>query len=306
MTSSARNTKVSLAATERGAVKTNASAWDDILGYCGPGSVTWRVGREWAMLLGAGRAVLMQLAHPLVAAGVAQHSSFAVDPVGRSQRTVEFTQVMAFGTRHEARAMARSVNRLHTGVVGQLGHAAGEYTRDAAYRARDPELLLWVYATLVDTALALYPRLVAPLNRATQRRYYEESKRTTTLLGLPHDMMPRTLDDFEAYVHSMLEGADLCVTPEARTLGHQLMHLPAAAPVRTFYPLGELLTAGFLPPRLRCEYEFAWSVRHERIFNATVTSVRTALPLVPPGLRYTPWSRRAAARVALAEAVCRR
>src|SRR5579884_1044739 len=93
-----------------------ASGWDEIVGYSGPGSMTWRIGREWALLLGAGRAVLMQLAHPLVAAGVAQHSSFMVDPLGRSIRTVEFTQVMAFGMRAEVHSMARTVNGLHANV----------------------------------------------------------------------------------------------------------------------------------------------------------------------------------------------
>lgn len=304
MKSSARHSETRVATIDSMARKTSASAWDEIVGYAGPGSITWRIGREWAMLLGAGRAVLMQLAHPLVAAGVTQHSSFDVDPLGRSQRTVEFTQVMAFGTRSQAHAVARSVNRLHTGVVGQLGHEVGVFSADAAYRARDPELLLWVYATLVDTALVLYPQLVAPLNRAEQRRYYEESKRTTALLGLPREMLPRTLDDFEAYVDGMLQGPRLCVTPEARALGHQLLHLPAPAPVRLLYPMGEMLTAGFMPRRLREEYGFAWSARREGVFRFAVAVVRAALPIVPPLLRCTPWSRRAAVRLALAQALC--
>jgi uncharacterized protein (DUF2236 family) len=219
---------------------------------------------------------------------------------------VEFTQVMAFGTRFEAHAMARSVNRLHTGVVGELGRDVGSYPAETAYRARDPELLLWVFATLVDTALALYPRLVGPLNRAEQRRYYAESKRTTPLLGLPRELVPRTLDDFEDYVQGMLAGSSLSVTPEARALGHGLLYLPAPAPVRALEPLGELLTAGFLPPRIRDEYGLAWDGARQRIFDIAVTSVRVALPLAPPSLRYTPWSRRAAARIALARRLGRR
>jgi uncharacterized protein (DUF2236 family) len=269
----------------------------DLLGYCGPGSVTWRVGREWVMLLGAGRAVLMQLAHPLVAAGVAQHSSFFTDPVGRSYRTVEFTQVMAFGTRAEAHAMARSVNRLHAGVVGTLGREVGAYSTLTPYRARDGELLLWVFATLVDSGLYLYPLLVGPLSREEQERYYQESKRTVVLLGLSPALLPATLCDFETYIREMLASPALSVMPEARALGRQLLYLPAPAPLRLVQPLGEQLTAGFLPSRLREEYRFTWDARRERLLEMGTAASRRLLPLVPPRLRYTHWSRRAAARV---------
>ncbi len=269
----------------------------DLLGYCGPGSVSWRVGREWVMLLGAGRAVLMQLAHPLVAAGVAQHSSFFTDPVGRSYRTVEFTQVMAFGTRAEAHAMARSVNRLHAGVVGELGRDVGTFSAQTPYRARDAELLLWVFATLVDSGLHLYPLLVGSLTREEQERYYEESKRTVVLLGLPPTLLPATLGDFETYMREMLASPALSVMPEARALGRQLLYLPAPAPLRLVQPLGEQLTAGFLPPRLREEYGYTWGARRERLLAVGTAAIRSLLPLVPPRLRYTHWSRRAMARV---------
>jgi uncharacterized protein (DUF2236 family) len=147
-------------------------------GYAGPDSVTWRLAREYVLLLGAGRAVLMQLAHPLVAAGVFQHSNFLSDPLGRSYRTVEFTQILAFGGRDEVHAITHHVNRLHHHVTGVLGEKAGRYTAETAYRAQDSPLLLWVYATLVDSALAVCPLLVGPISRADQRRYYEETKRT--------------------------------------------------------------------------------------------------------------------------------
>jgi uncharacterized protein (DUF2236 family) len=271
----------------------------DLLGYCGPGSVTWRIGREWAMLLGAGRAVMMQLAHPLVAAGVAQHSSFFTDPIMRSYRTVEFTQVMAFGTRAEAHAMARSVNRLHAGVAGTLGREAGTFHAETPYHARDAELLLWVFATLVDTGLYLYPRLVGPLARDERERYYEESKRTVVLLGLPRSLLPATLDDFEVYVREMLASPAISVIPEARALARQLLYLPAPIPVRLLQPLGEQLTVGFLPPRLRDEYGYTWDARRERLLELGLAAIHRLLPLAPPPLRHTHWSRRALARVRL-------
>jgi uncharacterized protein (DUF2236 family) len=262
-------------------------------GYVGPQSVTWRIAREYVMLLGAGRAVLMQLAHPLVAAGVLQHSSFLRDPLGRSYRTVEFTQTLAFGSRDEAHALARHVNRLHQRVVGALGKAAGQYSAETEYRAQDPELLLWVYATLVDSALSVYPLLVGPLQRTEQRQYYEETKRMAILLGLPREQLPASLEDFESYVRAMLAGPALAVTPAARALCRQLLYLPAPAPVRLVQPLGEQLTIGFLPPRLRALYSYTWGGKRQRVFSVLLAIIRHLLPLAPPGVRYTPWARRA-------------
>jgi uncharacterized protein (DUF2236 family) len=259
--------------------------------------VTWRIAREYALLLGAGRAVLMQLAHPLVAAGVIQHSSFLRDPLGRSYRTVEFTQLLAFGSRAEAHAIARHVNRLHQRVLGVLGEPAGQYSAEAAYRAQDHALLLWVYATLVDSALALYPLLVGPLSRAEQRQYYEETKRTVVLLGLPREILPATLEDFDSYVRAMLAGPELAVTPAARALSRQLLYLPAPALVSLAQPLGEQLTIGFLPPRLRALYGYSWGPKRQRVFTLATTAIRLLLPLAPPRVRYTPWARRAMAQV---------
>jgi uncharacterized protein (DUF2236 family) len=272
---------------------------DSNVGYAGPASVTWRLAREYALLLGAGRAVLMQLAHPLVAAGVFQHSNFLADPLGRSYRTVEFTQILAFGSRDEVHAIVRHVNRLHHPVSGALGEEAGHYTAEATYRAQDPALLLWVYATLVDSALAVYPLLVGPISRADQRRYYEETKRTAVLLGVPRDLLPATLEDFEDYVRAVLAGPDLIVTPAARILSRQLLALPLPQALRFAQPLAhslaEQLTIGFMQPCLRDLYSYTWGPRRQRLFRLGTTTIQRLLPLTPPRLRYTPWARRAGA-----------
>jgi uncharacterized protein (DUF2236 family) len=270
-------------------------------GYAGPNSVTWRLAREYVLLLGAGRAVLMQLAHPLVAAGVFQHSNFLSDPLGRSYRTVEFTQILSFGSRDEVHAITRRVNRLHHHVTGALGEEAGRYTAESAYRAQDPALLRWVYATLVDSALAVYPLLVGPISRADQRRYYEETKRTAVLLGVPRDMLPATLEDFEAYVHAALSGSTLIVTPAAHVISRQLLALPLPRALRFAQPLAHFLatelTTGFLPRRLRTLYGYRWGPGRQRLFTLGTAAIRRLLPLVPSRLRYTPWARRAMARM---------
>ena len=124
-----------------------------------PTSVTWRINQEPALLLGGGRALLMQLAHPGVAASVAEHSDFRQRPLTRLIRTLELTLALTFGTREEALAAARQINAVHQRVRG-LG-----------YSATDPRLLLWVHATLIDSALVTYEAFVAPLAAADRETY---------------------------------------------------------------------------------------------------------------------------------------
>src|ERR1700723_1931076 len=89
-------------------------------GFFGPGSVTWRVNRESAVFLGAGRAALLQLAHPWVAVALAQHSNLLHDPVGRFHSTFRVIYTMLFGTRGQATEASKQLYRLHTGIRGEL------------------------------------------------------------------------------------------------------------------------------------------------------------------------------------------
>src|SRR5215468_7746642 len=124
------------------------------------GSWLRRVSSESVVLLGGGRALLLEIAHPLVAEGVANHSRFREDPLGRLQRTLDALAAIAFGPRAEALAAARGVERAHRHVRGRLAAAAGRYAAGTPYDGRDPELMLWVWGTLVDTALELTARFV--------------------------------------------------------------------------------------------------------------------------------------------------
>jgi uncharacterized protein (DUF2236 family) len=274
----------------------------ELAGYFGPASMTWRVASEAALLLGGGRAVLMQLAHPLVAAGVGQHSSWSSDPWGRTFKTVELTQAIAFGRRSEARAAARVINRLHVGVTGALSTSAGSLPAGAPYRARDPALLLWVMATLVDTALLLYPTLVEPLTPAEQERYYREAMLAAALLGLPSDVAPPTLAAFRVYMREMLAGDALAVSPPARDVARVVMHMPAPLALRPLLLGAEQVTIGLLPPPLRELYGFSWDWRRQALLDAWVAGTRSLYRHLPPALRYVPAARAARRRVTAARA----
>src|SRR3954451_15185086 len=135
-----------------------------IAGVFGPDTLTWRIDREAVIFLGAGRALLLQLAHPWVSAAIAEHSQTLVDPIGRFHRTFNVMFTIVFGTLDQALAAARRLHRRHAAVVGVMPTAAGPFAQGSAYFANDVGALCWVYATLVDTALAARALVLPALN----------------------------------------------------------------------------------------------------------------------------------------------
>ena len=239
-------------------------------------SITRRVSRENILLLGGGRALLMQLAHPKVAAGVDDHSDFRSRPIRRLRRTVLMTMAIVFGERETALAAARSVNQAHARVRGQ------------DYRALDPDLLLWVHATLVDSALVTYEKFVQPLSDSEREDFYQESKLLGELLGIPRERFPSMLRDFDQYVRQMLGDGEVCVTDRARDLARlvvrpRLRLLPG--PVMVPF---EIVTTGLLPESLRDDYGLAWGRRQQRAFRLAVAAVPRIVALTPPVLRVWP------------------
>nr|BBH92454.1 hypothetical protein KTA_06530 [Thermogemmatispora argillosa] len=260
-------------------------------GYYGPESVTWKITREAAILLGGARAVLLQIAHPLVAEGVYTHSSYLTDPLARTLHTFMLGQILTFGGRPEAHEAARTINRLHAGVFGHLSHDAGAYRRGTFYRARDQELLLWVHATLVDTALLLYTSLIGPLTRDEQERYYQESKAQARLLGLQPRYMPATLADLQSYVADMIQSDRLAATPQARRLAHTVLFPPLPSVFRPALHLHFLITCGLLPEPVRALYGYPWGPGHQQAFELIMQGLRSTLPHLPLRLRTLPVTR---------------
>jgi uncharacterized protein (DUF2236 family) len=265
----------------------------ELAGYYGPGSITWRLMAENALLLGGGRAVLMQVAHPLVAAGVAHHSTYATDPVGRLNRTLDYTVKFTFGTRADVRQAAREINQMHAAVTGRLEAPTPALPAETAYSAQAQDLLLWVFATLVDTGMLLYPLLVGPLSLAERERYYQEGRAAIRLLGLKEATTPATLAQFHGYMRDMLAGDTLAVTESARAVARSIEQLPLPPVLRPFLAANNHITAALLPSRLRARYGYSWDRRRQRFFDAWTAGTRRLLPLLPPVARYGPWARAA-------------
>lgn len=265
-------------------------------GLFGPGSMVWTVGRERVLLLAGPAALLMQLAHPLVAAAVTRHSDFRSDPIRRLRGTLQAVLAIGYGDRTQAEAAAASVRSLHARVSGSLPVTVGPFAAGTPYQASDPALALWVHATLVTTALEAFARFVRPLARADMERYWEESKRFAALFGVTRSVLPDSYDDFESYRRTA--EASLVVGDDARMLAFRVLRPPLPRALRPGAFLVPLFTAGLLPPTLRRDYGLPWDRRRRRAFAAWAGVVRATVGLWPPSVRFWPHYRLALARAA--------
>jgi len=249
--------------------------------------MVWRVNAETAMLLGSGRALLMQIAHPMVAAGVADHSDFQADGFDRLWRTLDTVLTVAFGDTEHALAAADRVREIHRRVAGSRG--------GRTYSALDPDLSLWVHATLVDTALVTYRRYVGPLPSGDRERYYREMKRFAGAFGLPAETVPPDLAAFRRYLRETM--ATLRVTRDARRLAEGILAPPAPPTLAPARALLRASTAGLLPGELRGQFGLAWGPGRERAVRAGAAAIRRTLPVVPANIRLWPHAREAMTRL---------
>lgn len=271
---------------------------DPKVGLYGPRSMMWRVTRcHLATSLGSGRALLLQLAHPWVAQGVEHHSRTRTDPIGRARRTFTNVLSMTFGSLDQAFAAAARVHGVHTHIKGALEHGAGGFAQGAAYGANEAHALLWVHATLWDTAVRMYELVVEPLSDAEKERFYTETKAFACLFGLPDRLLPQNWSAFVAYNERMWESEQLAVTPAARDLTRFLFKplLPGLGPMMRSL---ELVTAATLPPRLREAFQLPYDASTPARSDRIVRRVRALHRVLPDRLRYSPTYFEALARLA--------
>lgn len=235
-------------------------------------AVIRRVAAENVLLAGGGRALLLQLAHPCVAAGVADHSDFEADPLRRLKGTLDAMNTIVFGTIDEAERTAAAIRTIHDRVTGP------------GYSANDPALLCWVNATLLDTALRVYTRLVRRLSSADADEYYEQSTKVAELLGCPLSEQPADLAAFQDYMRTMV--ATLEVTDTARALARAVLHPRLPRVARPPLAAARFITVGMLPAPIRRQYGFSWSDRRKAAFKYGTAAAARLVPLVPSPLRH--------------------
>jgi uncharacterized protein (DUF2236 family) len=236
-------------------------------------SAVRRIHGESVMLLGGGRALLLQIAHPAIAAGVAEHSSYRSERWRRLLRTLRPMYAIVFGNRTQALRAAEGIAGRHATVRG------------TDYDARDPELLLWVLATLIDTALLVHERYLGAVSATEAEDYYAGMCRLGMVLGIPREALPADRAAFHAYFHRTL--ATLEVSSAAREISGDLFKLtPGAWPA---VAAARLVTSGLLPPSLRDQYGLSWGPKRDQALCAAEALSRAVLPRMPPVLRRPPW-----------------
>lgn len=258
------------------------------MGILARDSVARRINRETFLLLGGTAALLLQVAHPLVAAGVEQHSSFRREPIGRLLRTLDTTLAIVFGTTPRARAALRRIDRRHAGVRGVGGSGA-------AYAARDPDLLAWVQVTLVMTSLRLYELVMGALSDDEREAYWREARFFAGELGATSASLPATYRDVVMYERAMLARE---VVPDATSIAvaGDVLHPFAWLPAAMTWPL-DAFTAGLVPEPARSALGLRFRARERIAFEVAIAALRLLVPRLPRRLRIVPQARAYDSRV---------
>jgi uncharacterized protein (DUF2236 family) len=265
-------------------------------GLFGPGSWTWTLSREAVVFLGGGRAALLQLAHPVVAQAVAEHSRATEDTFGRFLRTFEHVFAMVYGDLDSALDSARRVHRLHVGVRGAVSETVGSVAAGTRYEANTPELLLWVHATLLETTVQIYELVLRPLSAGDKDAYYAETKRFAALFGIPDPLIPADWTAFEVYWRRMLSSPEITVSPAARRLARSLLR-PAGTWLGPGWDWFRVITARLLPPRLREEFGLPFGPVEQALAEGSLGALRAAWWLLPGSVRWLPAYRDAVRRL---------
>ena len=241
-------------------------------------------------MLGGARALLMQVAHPLVAVGVTEHTDYENDPWGHLDQTMRAIWAVAFGSTQDAEEAGAEVREVHSRVKGTINERLGTYPPGTPYSAEDPELLMWVHATLVDTTLTMFPIYIRELSVDEQQHYYLEMKVMAKMFGVPYSCQPKDIDDFAQYMIDQLESDRIRVTEPAKIIAKNVLNpkLPWGLPLRAgpgWFAV-RMITASMMPRRLRREYGLRWDPVRAGVMHASSSWMKHfLLPILPEFIR---------------------
>ncbi|KAK8139451.1 hypothetical protein PG984_002831 [Apiospora sp. TS-2023a] len=246
-----------------------------------------KISQESIILGGGAAAILLQVANPAVGAGVHEHSNFAHRVPDRLRSTMTYIYCMSFGTPQEKQRLADMITRVHVGVRGTVTEGTDGKEGKKTYSALDPHLQLWVAATLYAVAINIYQRAFGPdaiADEDEHERIYAEYAILACALQVPPEMWPKTRADFWRYWDR--EVKRLVVTSHARAVARDLLSLKQAPwYLRLFLPAVRVVTAEWLPPRIREAYGCK---RHPRAYRFLEMTVRAIYPALPTRFRTWP------------------
>lgn len=242
------------------------------------GSVIRWVNEEPAIGFGAGRALLLQLAHPHVAAGVDEHSDFQHNPFKRLLGTLEAVYSMVYGSAALADGVGRRVRWIHA------------FVQSPAYEANDPANLLWVHATLLDSALGCYERLVRPLSTDEVETYYQQMAVVAERFGCPRREQPADYRAFRAYWDEQVHTIE--VTDVGRRLARDVVEpvlpLKLHVPLKPLLAIQRTVAVGTLPEPIREGFGFAWDERLQARLDRLHRLARAYNRRIPRRVRVAP------------------
>jgi uncharacterized protein (DUF2236 family) len=279
---------VSLSDSEALLAAVAARSRDPRSGVFAPDSMIWKVDRESALFLAAGRAALLQLAHPWVATALEQHSTVLANPIARFHNTFRIVFTVVFGSRDQAIRAAQHLYALHTQIRGEMTGEVAAYARGSHYEANEIGALRWVFATLVDSALLAYESAIAPLAREEREAYYAETKVMAALFGIPADALPARWDDFLAYVNAMVQSNSLGATQTARSMAQSILAGAGSwiRPPRWY----RSLTTIWLPERLREEFGLELCAADQLAAEQALSRFARVYRRLPAAIRFVgPW-----------------
>ncbi len=262
-----------------------------------PDSAMWRMNREHFVLLGGASAAILQAAHPMVAMGVAAHSEFRDDVIGRLRRTLDAVYVIAFGTKEEVAEVTRSVRSAHARVKGDAPQR---------YSAMDPDAQMWVLATLIATTVEMHRRCAALPARDELDRFYADMRLFGRSFGLDAAVGPQTWDEFSAYYDAMLSGPLLGSHPLCAEVAHSIIHPRRPLALRLLAPALLPFACEYVPEPIRTRLHLPWRGWHRGATHLFERCIALLLPILPGFVRYAPAYRRSNLRCAQTSAIMER
>lgn len=263
------------------------SVIDPDVGLFGPDSMFWRVNRHLAMFLGAGRAALLQTAHPWVANGIDQHSKTKTDPMGRFRRTFTNVFTMVYGNIDQVLNSCITVHNIHASMFGQISENSGAFVEGSEYQANDVYAMVWVHATLWETSIKMYELIVGPLTPAEKEAYYQDTRLFAYCFGIPDSALPQTWNEFLEYNENMWNSDMLKVEKDAMEIAEFLFKFqPMLKPVLDRY---KIVTSMMMPDRIREEYELPPATdKNIGIYENFIGAFRKSYRFIPNRFKYLP------------------
>lgn len=266
----------------------------NVIGYFGPQTVVWQMFREPVILLGGYRAIMMQMAHPAVAQGVEQSSSFRNDMIGRARRTIQAMNSLIFGSKDQALKAARTMHTIHHRVKGTVPEDSESSWAGRLFRANDLGLKNWVGLTTIDAVIDYFETFVRPISSAELDQLAEEIKTLALLCGIPKTYHYESVAALRAKRNEMLAGGELAVGEIALGIVKDLFDVTPGS-------LDQRITYGMLPEQARELYKIDWSVSDQENYNRVASNISFLNRSLPKGIRYVPAWNQAQSRMAQVE-----